>query len=137
MFIVSRLLNDETNCFALSGHPLLPHLIPGLARWAFVCRPFGATFVTETRGSHLSACVLDFLYDRPLFIKLKNRAHLSHAELFQPAAQFFAQVGNPGIEISTIWSGGIYGIRQCEVVELFALFDSLEQFISLVFGPYH
>src|SRR5437667_10772592 len=37
-----------TNSFALSGLPLLLYLFPGLAPWAFLNRPVGAGFATET-----------------------------------------------------------------------------------------
>ena len=42
------LSSPDTNCFALSGLRRLPYLFPGLAPWAFLRRPFGASFVTET-----------------------------------------------------------------------------------------
>src|SRR5439155_11015970 len=32
------------HCFAPSGLPSLPYSIPGLAPWAFLSRPFGASF---------------------------------------------------------------------------------------------
>src|SRR5213592_973342 len=46
--MIRCLLNAGPTCFAPSGLPLLLHLFPGLAPWAFLRRPFGAGFTTET-----------------------------------------------------------------------------------------
>src|SRR5437879_10434908 len=49
MLVIRRLFGTGTNCIAPSGLPLLLCLFPGLAPWAFLSRPFGASFAPETR----------------------------------------------------------------------------------------
>src|SRR5205823_9065510 len=44
----ARLFGTGTNCIAPSGLPLLLCLFPGLAPWAFLSRPCGASFAPET-----------------------------------------------------------------------------------------
>src|SRR6266496_2797929 len=46
--MIRGLLYAGPNCFALSGLPLFPYSIPGLAPWAFLSRPFGAGIEPET-----------------------------------------------------------------------------------------
>src|SRR5437773_2827107 len=48
MLVIRRLFGTGTNCIAPSGLPLLLCLFPGLAPWAFLCRPCGASFAPET-----------------------------------------------------------------------------------------
>src|SRR5436190_12297535 len=48
MLVIRRLFGTETNCIAPSGLPLLLCLFPGLAPWAFLSRPCGASFAPET-----------------------------------------------------------------------------------------
>src|SRR6266487_695585 len=45
----ARLFGTGTNSIAPSGLPLLLCLFPGLAPWAFLSRPCGASFAPETR----------------------------------------------------------------------------------------
>src|SRR5881409_3335282 len=45
----ARLFGTGTNCIAPLGLPLLLCLFPGLAPWAFLSRPCGASFAPETR----------------------------------------------------------------------------------------
>src|SRR5207245_3247309 len=47
------LFGTGTNCIAPSGLPLLLCLFPGLAPWAFLSRPCGASFAPETSYSLL------------------------------------------------------------------------------------
>src|SRR5436190_20195768 len=49
MLVIRRLFGTGTNCIAPSGLPLLLCLFPGLAPWAFLSRPCGASFAPETR----------------------------------------------------------------------------------------
>src|SRR5437660_4418492 len=51
MLVIRRLFGTGTNCIAPSGLPLLLSLFPGLAPWAFLSRPCGASFAPETRLS--------------------------------------------------------------------------------------
>src|SRR5438552_16141873 len=48
MLVIRRLFGTGTNCIAPSGLPLLLCLFPGLAPWAFLSRPCGASFAPET-----------------------------------------------------------------------------------------
>src|SRR5439155_26940746 len=48
MLVIRRLFGSGTNCIAPSGLPLLLCLFPGLAPWAFLSRPCGASFAPET-----------------------------------------------------------------------------------------
>src|SRR6266704_1956347 len=49
MLVIRHLFGTGTNCIAPSGLPLLLCLSPGLAPWAFLSRPCGASFATETK----------------------------------------------------------------------------------------
>src|SRR5436309_10382184 len=49
MLVMRRLFGTGTNCIAPSGLPLLLCLFPGLAPWAFLSRPCGASSAPETR----------------------------------------------------------------------------------------
>src|SRR5437764_2345690 len=51
MLVIRRLFGSGTNCIAPSGLPLLLCLFPGLAPWAFLSRPCGASFAPETSYS--------------------------------------------------------------------------------------
>src|SRR5213078_5085713 len=51
MLVIRRLFGTGTNCIAPSGLPLLLCLFPGLAPWAFLSRPCGASFAPEIDGS--------------------------------------------------------------------------------------
>src|SRR5436309_3516928 len=51
MLVIRRLFGTGTNCIAPSGLPLLLCLFPGLAPWAFLSRPCGASFAPETSYS--------------------------------------------------------------------------------------
>src|SRR5436309_14781011 len=57
MLVIRRLFGTGTNCIAPSGLPLLLCLFPGLAPWAFLSRPCGASFAPETRLGCFSAMV--------------------------------------------------------------------------------
>src|SRR6266516_3028460 len=48
MLVIRRLFGAGTNCIAPSGLPLLLCLFPGLAPWAFLSRPCGASFAPES-----------------------------------------------------------------------------------------
>src|SRR5437773_11572442 len=48
MLVIRRLFGTGTICIAPSGLPLLLCLFPGLAPWAFLSRPCGASFAPET-----------------------------------------------------------------------------------------
>src|SRR5207249_4115830 len=48
MLVIRNLFGTGTNCIAPSGLPLLLCLFPGLAPWAFLSRPCGASFAPET-----------------------------------------------------------------------------------------
>src|SRR5437762_10447176 len=48
MLVIRRLFGTGTNCIAPSGLPLLLCFFPGLAPWAFLSRPCGASFAPET-----------------------------------------------------------------------------------------
>src|SRR5881397_4267106 len=50
----ARLFGTGTNCIAPSGLPLLLCLFPGLAPWAFLSRPCGASFAPETSLASIS-----------------------------------------------------------------------------------
>src|SRR5881397_2177258 len=47
-------LGTGTNCIAPSGLPLLLCLFPGLAPWAFLSRPCGASFAPETSSASIT-----------------------------------------------------------------------------------
>src|SRR5213083_2898336 len=49
MLVIRRLFGTGTICIAPSGVPLLLCLLPGLAPWAFLSRPCGASFATGTK----------------------------------------------------------------------------------------
>src|SRR6059036_2607361 len=49
MLVIRHLFGTGTNCIAPSGLPLLLCLSPGLAPWAFLSRPCGASFATGTK----------------------------------------------------------------------------------------
>src|SRR5204863_658926 len=53
MLVIRRLFGTGTNCIAPSGLPLLLCLFPGLASWAFLSCPCGASFAPETSLGHL------------------------------------------------------------------------------------
>src|SRR6266516_4967478 len=53
MLVIRRLFGAGTNCIAPSGLPLLLCLFPGLAPWAFLSRPCGASFAPETNYTEL------------------------------------------------------------------------------------
>src|SRR5213594_3475959 len=57
--ILARALNTGTNCFPLSGLPLLLYFFPGLTPWAFLSRPFGASFAAETSQAEDDRWILD------------------------------------------------------------------------------
>src|SRR6059058_826033 len=48
MLVIRNLFGTGTNCIAPAGLPLLLCLFPGLAPWAFLSRPCGASFAPET-----------------------------------------------------------------------------------------
>src|SRR5438094_1482833 len=48
MLVTRHVFRVGTNCIAPSGLPLLLCLFPGLAPWAFLSRPGGASFAPET-----------------------------------------------------------------------------------------
>src|SRR5437667_9812591 len=54
LLVIRRLFGTGTNCIAPSGLPLLLCLFPGLAPWAFLSRPCGASFAPETRLASIS-----------------------------------------------------------------------------------
>src|SRR5205809_912868 len=51
MLVIRRLFGTGTNCIAPSGLPLLLCFFPGLAPWAFLSRPCGASVASGTRLS--------------------------------------------------------------------------------------
>src|SRR5213079_1463201 len=48
MLVIRHVFGTGTHCIAPSGLPLLLSLFPGLAPWAFLSRPCGASFAPET-----------------------------------------------------------------------------------------
>src|SRR5437773_11305458 len=58
MLVIRHVFGTGTHCIAPSGLPLLLSLFPGLAPWAFLSRPCGASFAPETiLGSQFAAGV--------------------------------------------------------------------------------
>src|SRR5437016_2004198 len=57
MLVIRHVFGTGTHCIAPSGLPLLLSLFPGLAPWAFLSRPCGASFAPETRLGCYSAMV--------------------------------------------------------------------------------
>src|SRR5436309_16061526 len=72
MLVIRRLFGTGTNCIAPSGLPLLLCLFPGLAPWAFLSRPCGASFAPETslsldqRPAAQSCCGEEEQRDQPV-----------------------------------------------------------------------
>src|SRR5438477_11974543 len=88
MLVIRRLFGTGTNCIAPSGLPLLLCLSPGLAPWAFLSRPCGASFATETK-----------LYKRPATTPERDlRADLA------PRAYPYRPRG-PGLEMARMAPG--------------------------------
>src|SRR5438046_90 len=52
MLVIRHVFGTGTHCIAPSGLPLLLSLFPGLAPWAFLSRPCGASFAPETIYSY-------------------------------------------------------------------------------------
>src|SRR5881392_2034274 len=48
MLVIRHVFGTGTHCIAPSGLPVLLSLFPGLAPWAFLSRPCGASFAPET-----------------------------------------------------------------------------------------
>src|SRR5947207_15463623 len=81
MLVIRRLFGTGTNCIAPSGLPLLLCLFPGLAPWAFLSRPCGASFAPETsQYRHGRTEVVPQLYSGPA-----HRRGLTAQEALSPA----------------------------------------------------
>src|SRR5438093_6002051 len=95
-----------------------------------ICLPGARAKMPTYSCANLRGRTLYLLHDRPLVVQLEYRAHLSFVEPFQLAPQFFPQVTYLCFEVSTLRSGGVYGMGQGELFEIPALLDSLEQVIG-------
>ena len=71
MLVIRRLFGTGTNCIAPSGLPLLLSLFPGLAPWAFLSRPCGASFAPET-----SLVPLPRIEENDPFLHVGNDQHV-------------------------------------------------------------
>ena len=71
MLVIRHVFGTGTHRIAPSGLPLLLSLFPGLAPWAFLSRPCGASFAPETslQGttpySHTDAFLVQMLWGYP------------------------------------------------------------------------